>query len=91
MTSTRFGSLALGLILAVRPGCGPFKPDDKEKAQEVQKVPEHCLNESDGCYVGCIERKAGQSCGTCCFEQRIHCNEGQAYDFKKCDTAAVDR
>lgn len=90
MTSTRFASVALGLIFALRPGCGPFKPDKATK-QEAQKVPEHCLNESDPCYVGCIERQEGQPCGTCCFEQRILCNEGQAYDFKKCDTAAHNR
>ena len=90
MTSALFASVAFGLIFALRPGCGPYKPD-KDKAPEAQKVPEHCLNESDSCYVGCIERKEGQSCGTCCFEQRILCNEGRAYDFKKCDTAARDR
>lgn len=81
--------VALGLILALRPGCGPYKPEKAEK-REAQKLPPHCLDGSDPCYVGCIERQEGQPCGTCCFEQMILCDEGQAYDFKKCETAARD-
>lgn len=79
--------VALGLIVALRPGCGPYEPDKPQK-KEGQKLPPHCLQGSDPCYVGCIERQEGQICGSCCFEQLILCDEGHAYDFKKCETAA---
>jgi hypothetical protein len=82
--------LALGLVVALRPGCGPHKPK-KEPQGESHKIPAWCHEGADPCEVGCIERHEGQPCGTCCFEQLILCNEGQAYDFKKCDTAARDR
>ena len=77
--------LTFGVIFALRPGCGPYHPD-KPKKQEAQKLPEHCLEGSDPCYVGCYTRQEGQMCTSCCFEHLILCGDGKPHDFKKCDT-----
>lgn len=76
---------ALTFIVALRPGCGPFKPEKAEK-KEAHKVPEHCLEGSSSCYDGCHTRKEEQICYSCCFDNLILCDDAKPYDFKKCDT-----
>jgi hypothetical protein len=77
---------ALGLILAIRPGCGYFKPKKDTDDTPPHKVPPECLKAIDPCDVGCYERKEGQLCSSCCSEQLILCDEGKPYNIKKCET-----
>lgn len=76
---------AFGLLFALRPGCGPFKPEKSEK-REATEVPKHCLTATSSCDDGCYKRQEGQLCTSCCFEHLILCGEGKPYDFKTCDT-----
>lgn len=77
---------AFAFIFALRPGCGPFKPEKSEK-QPATEVPKHCIEGgSTPCYDGCYTRKEGQVCYSCCFDNLILCGDGNPYDFKKCDT-----
>jgi hypothetical protein len=85
MNRPRFQVLAFGLLFALRPGCGYFKPKKNEDVP-AHKVPPECLKAIDPCDVGCYERKEGQLCSSCCFEQLILCDEGKPYDIKKCET-----
>ncbi len=78
--------LAFSLLLAIRPGCGPFKPKKESAVGPPHKVPEHCLRDIDPCDVGCYKRGEGQLCSSCCFEQLILCDEGKPYDISKCET-----
>ncbi|MBK9262640.1 MAG: hypothetical protein IPM54_22900 [Polyangiaceae bacterium] len=85
MTQRRTAFLAFGLIFALRPGCGPFKPK-KESEGPPHKVSEKCLRDIDPCDVGCHQRQQGLICSSCCSEQLILCDEGKPYDVKKCET-----
>jgi hypothetical protein len=76
---------AFGVIFALRPGCGPFKPDKPDKP-ETTEVPKHCLVGSSECYDGCHTRQEGQVCTSCCFDNLILCGDGKPYEFKKCDS-----
>lgn len=78
--------LAFGLILALRPGCGPYKPKERTEQVAPHKVPPECLKAIDPCDVGCHDRQEGQLCSSCCSEQLILCDEGNPYDIKKCET-----
>ena len=85
MKSPRSQFWALSLILALRPGCGPFKPEKAEK-RDAHEVPKRCTDGSSMCYDGCFKRQEGQSCTSCCFEHLILCDEAKTYNFQKCDT-----
>ncbi|MBK9263277.1 MAG: hypothetical protein IPM54_26175 [Polyangiaceae bacterium] len=82
----KYGTLfAFGLLFALRPGCGPFKPEKSEK-RPATELPKHCASASSSCYDGCYKRQEGEICTSCCFENLILCGEGHPSDFKKCDT-----
>lgn len=86
MNRARFHVLAFGLLFALRPGCSYFKPKKSDSDAPPHKLSRECLKAIDPCDVGCYERKEGQLCSSCCFEQLIHCDEGKPYDIKKCET-----
>lgn len=78
--------IALALLFAFRPGCGPFNPKKDTEDKAPHKVPPECLKAIDPCDVGCHDRQEGQLCSSCCSEQLILCDEGKPYDIKKCET-----
>lgn len=77
--------LAFGLVFALRPGCGPYKPEKSDKREHTE-LPKHCASGDSACYDGCHTRQEGQICTSCCFDNLILCGDGKPYDFKKCDT-----
>ena len=74
--------LTISLTLLLCAGCP--QETSTERDAGTRKVPEHCHAPSRACYEDCFKRETTTFCTSCCFDQLVLCDGGEAYAFDKC-------